>query len=915
YESPTGEYAVNVYLVKGDKRSTLLGSTTVNVKEFLPDRMKIETRLSKTSPRGWVDPREMRASIALANLYGTPASERRIKSRVELSPAAFSFPEYKDFSFYDPQLDEKKERQPETVDLGEGKTDADGKMELELQLDRFADATYSMRFFAEAFEGEGGRSITGQTAALVSALPYVVGYKSDGDLKYINASTPRGLDLVAVDSNLNKIALDNLTLNVIAQEYVSVVTKKENGSYAYESVLKERVANTEKIAISADGSHYQLPTGEPGDFIVELRDKDDRKVSRVRFSVVGRGIVKRALDKNSELQVKLARTQYNTGEEIEISITAPYAGSGLITIERDKVYAQVWFKTDAASSVQKIRVPDGFEGSGYINVALIRSLDSKEIFTSPLSYGVVPFTANIERRRLKVELDTPTIAKPGEPLRIKYKTDRRSRIVVFAVDQGILQVSDYKLPDPLGFYFRKCALGVETAQIVDLIMPEFSLLRSLSAFGGDGDNPKQLNPFKRVTEKPVVFWSGIIDADPTQREVVYDVPDYFSGTLTVMAVAVADDAAGASEKNPLVRGPFVITPSVPVLAAPGDEFEVGVTVANNVEGSGENADVQVRAESSEHLQVVKTASQTMRIAEGREQTTTFSVRVNDKLGSGTLTFIAKAGGQETRLRSTVSVRPPTTFLTQVRSSTFNKNMVEVPVTREMYPEFRKLTAAVSALPLGLAHGLDAYLKDFPHGCSEQVTSAAFCRLVLSDEADFGLSKPEVTAQLENVFSVLRRRQNDQGDFGYWAPEKGVEISFMSVYAMNFLIEAKAAGFPPPAEMFASGLRNLQKMVSKEPSNLDDARTVAYAIYLLSREGVVTTNYIINLREYLDKNYAKEWKADLTGVYLGGALHILRKDDEAGKLIAAYRVGQFDKKQITDFYQPLGADSQYVAIVA
>ena len=49
--------------------------------------------------------------------------------------------------------------------------------------------------------------------------------------------------------------------------------------------------------------------------------------------------MKRALDKNSELQVKLARTQYNTGEEIEISITAPYAGSGLITIERDKVYA------------------------------------------------------------------------------------------------------------------------------------------------------------------------------------------------------------------------------------------------------------------------------------------------------------------------------------------------------------------------------------------------------------------------------------------------------------------------------------------------------------------------------------------------------------------------------------------------
>jgi len=915
YESPTGEYSINLYLVQNNKRSTLLGSTTVNVKEFLPDRMKIETRLSKTSPKGWVDPRDMKASIALANLYGTPASDRRVKSRVELSPASFSFDQFKDYSFYDPLLDEKKDRQSETVDLGEQKTDADGKSELDLQLDRFADATYSMRFYAEAFEGEGGRSITGQASALMSSLPYVVGYKSDGDLKYINATTPRAVDLIAIDSKLNKIPLENLTVNVIAQEYVSVVTKKENGNYAYESVLKERVAKTEKLAISADGLRYQLPTEEPGDYVVELRDKDDRKVSRVRFSVVGRGIVKRALDKNSELQVKLSKPQYNTGEEIEISITAPYAGSGLITIERDKVYAQLWFKTDAASSVQKIKVPDGFEGSGYINVALIRALNSKEIFTSPLSYGVVPFTANIEKRRLKVELDTPAITKPGEPLHIKYKTDRPSKIAVFAVDQGILQVSDYKLPDPLGFFFRKCALGVETAQIVDLIMPEFSILRSLSAFGGDGDNPKQLNPFKRVTEKPVVFWSGIIDADPTQREVVYDVPDYFAGTLTVMAVAVADDATGAAEKNPLVRGPFVITPSVPTLAAPGDEFEVGVTVANNVEGSGENADVQIRAEASEHLQIVKAASQTLRVAEGREQTTTFSVKVNDKLGSGTITFIASNGGKESRLRSTLSVRPPTTFMTQVQSSNFMKTSVDVSITREMYPEFRKLTAAVSALPLGLAHGLDAYLKDFPHGCSEQITSAAFCRLVLADEADFGLSKPEVTAQLENVFAVLRRRQNDQGAFGYWAPEKGAEISFMSPYAMHFLIEAKAAGFAPPAEMFASGLRNLQVMVAKEPQDLDDARRIAYAIYLLSREGVVTTNYIINLRDYLDKNHGTEWKSDLTGVYLAGALHILKKEDEATKLIAAYRIGQFDKKQLNDFYQPLGADSQYVAILS
>ena len=193
-------------------------------------------------------------------------------------------------------------------------------------------------------------------------------------------------------------------------------------------------------------------------------------------------------------------------------------------------------------------------------------------------------------------------------------------------------------------------------------------------------------------------------------------------------------------------------------------------------------------------------------------------------------------------------------MTDVRGGSF-KSSVEIPITRPMRPEFSKLDAVVSSVPLGLAHGLDAYLKKFPYGCSEQVSSGAFCRLMLADEADFGLSRAEVNKQLEYTFGVLRRRQNDQGAFGYWGPEPGERISFVSVYAMDFLSEAKTAGFVPPSDMFASGLRNLQRMVTREPSNFSDARTLAYAIYVLTREGVITTNYILNLRDYLDKTSA------------------------------------------------------------
>src|SRR5437868_4584822 len=194
----------------------------------------------------------------------------------------------------------------------------------------------------------------------------------------------------------------------------------------------------------------------------------------------------------------------------------------------------------------------------------------------------------------------------------------------------------------------------------------FSLLHSVSAYGGGGDIQK-LNPFRRITEKPVVFWSGIIDADKTQREVVYNVPDYFDGTLKIMAVAIANDTVGSSERDALIRGPFVITPSVPVLAAPGDEFETGVTVANNVEGSGQNAEVELRAQTNEQLSMISGSTQTLRIAEGREQTAIFKFRANDKLGPGEIAFIAKTNSQDTKRRATLSVRPPAPYMTEVHS--------------------------------------------------------------------------------------------------------------------------------------------------------------------------------------------------------------------------------------------------------
>ena len=313
-----------------------------------------------------------------------------------------------------------------------------------------------------------------------------------------------------------------------------------------------------------------------------IRNPQGDELNRVSFEVVGNANVTRSLEHEAELKLKLNKPQYAPGEEASIEIRAPYVGAGLITVERDRIYNAKWFQTTTTESVQKIAIPPQLEGNGYITVTFVRALDSPEIFTSPLSYGSVPFAISRARHTQDVKLDAPEMVRPGETLKVGYQTGSPARLVVFAIDEGILQVARYKTPDPLSYFFRKRALEVTTAQILDLILPELHLLNQASAPGGDNEElqARTQNPFKRKGQKPMALWSGLIDSDGKPGTFDVPVPDYFNGTIRVMAVAVTDGAIGVAERKVVSQGDFVIQPQAPYFAVPGDEFVVSAVVAN-----------------------------------------------------------------------------------------------------------------------------------------------------------------------------------------------------------------------------------------------------------------------------------------------------------------------------------------------
>lgn len=916
--SPTGSYQFRVYIVKDNRRGSLLSSLSVKVEEFLPDRMKITTRFSHERREGWVAPDDLTGLVSLRNLFGTPAKNRRIAASMSISPHHPYFINYRDYTFIDPNRKKEKRMQAFTDRLEDKTTDKNGEVAFEFDLDRFERSFYRLSFFAEGYEAQGGRAVSSESSVFASDLPYLLGYKPDGDLGYIKRGSKRSLEIIAINSQLQKIDAADLNIHLIEQRYVSSLVRQRDNTYKYQSVEKEVPISSRPISISATGLRFELPTDTPGHYILSIRDNKDFELLRAGFSVVGEANLARSLERNAELQLKLNKSDYTPGEIIEMQITAPYTGAGVITIERDKVYAYKWFKTYTTNSVQSIRVPNELEGNGYVNVAFVRSMDSPEIFMSPLSYAAVPFTVSLKRRINRIELGIPALAQPGEPYRIKYKGDRHGKVIIVAVDEGILQVARYNTPDPLAKFFEKRALEVRSSQIVDLILPEFHIFHELfSKSGGFAREAlsKNLNPFKRKRHKPVAYWSGIKDISPQWSEVAFDMPDYFNGTVRIMAVSVTEDTIGVAEKKGLVRGPFVLSPNVPTFVAPGDEFEVSVGVHNNVEGSGTEAEVTFALTTSKHLEIIGEQEQTLKIAEGREGVAKIKIRARDVLGSANCTFTASLGEKKSKYSIGLSVRPPMPYMTTVTGGHLKgKKDSEIQVSRKLYPHFRILEASASIVPVGLAHGLNVYLSKFPYLCTEQLVSRTVPVVVLRKHPEFGYNAQNSKAIFNRTVKILYARQNSEGAFGFWAANSHVS-PFQTVYALHFLTEARDAGYPVPQDLLNRGRVYLRHLASQKVKTLSEARVCAYAIYVLTRQQEVSTQHAKNLENWLKKNCKKEWRKDITGIYLSAVYIMHRMESQGLGLIAHSRLGDPQEIDYNHFYDGLLRDAIYLYIVA
>jgi uncharacterized protein YfaS (alpha-2-macroglobulin family) len=379
-----------------------------------------------------------------------------------------------------------------------------------------------------------------------------------------------------------------------------------------------------------------------------------------------------------------------------------------------------------------------------------------------------------------------------------------------------------------------------------------------------------------------------------------------------MAVAVSRDTVGAASESAFIRSPYIIQPNTPTLAAPGDELEISVTVTNMHRGSGDNAAVILEVKPSEHFSLLSSSRTGMTIDEGMDQTVTIRVKALDVPGAAELLFTASGSGEVSRIRSYLSVRPPTPYRTAIDAGIVRSGTEEVPVPRDLYEEYAVRDVSVSYLPMGLAKGLSFYLNQFPYGCTEQLTSVAFSKLYPQLVESLDMNKAEIREEVDSTISILQARQRDDGGFGLWTVRSDSH-EIIDTYVMHFLTLARRQGYYVSDSMFDNGIRRLREIADSRETGEWELTDRSYAVYILTLNEIVTTSYIEKLSRDLDE-HLEDWETSFCGLFLSGSYSLLQQDNMAKRLIRKVRKS-VDKKEYEEYYNHLCYPSIYLYMVS
>lgn len=893
----------------------------IQVEDFMPERMALELSGSEQplAPAAAVE-----IDVSGRFLYGAPAAGSEVQGQLFVRPlreAVGSLPGY--------QFGAVTEKIPaQSLDFTTVLTDAKGLATLRMD-SQWDEVRSPLELVARVSLMEsGGRPVTRRYLQPVWPAEQLVGIRGHFSDGQIDADANAVFSVVLTNAKGELQAAEGLEVRLIRERrdyYWSY-----SGDTGWRSRYSEKSYAVQQQSISLDGKQplqLEFPV-QWGSYRLEVKNPATGLISSERFwagyrwqdSSEDGGV------RPDQVRLQLDRPAYRNGETATVRIEAPHAGSGYVLVE--SADGPLWWQDiKVPAEGLDVRIPVGKDWQRhdlYVTALVVRPGERSAEKTAKRAVGVLHLPLDRSQQALNLELEAAASTRPNQalPIRVKVrdaagKIPREARVLVSAVDVGVLNITRFNTPDPLASFFGRKAYAVDQldvyGQLIDTANAGLARLR----FGGDAAMEQGGNRPKAHVQ--IVAWQSeplAVDAEG-YAQVEMPLPE-FNGQLRLMVQAWSEGSFASSEQLTTVAAPLVAELSLPRFLARGDASRLALELHNL---TAEPQTLQLDFQDDAVVRLLDELPASLTLAADERRVIPLRVRAQ---AAGTAEFVLGISGMQlpdeklpdVRREWKLDVRSP--WPAQSRRIT---HLVE-PGEHWSTPDHwldglltngRSARLSLSTQPLASLDTLVRSLYEYPYGCSEQTASRLLPLLYLPADRLSALLDKVVTPEarrhlLQTGIHHLLSMQRQDGSFAMWNAD-GEEIPWNTVLAADFLQQARMQGLDVPEQRLEKSRERLLRYVREgyliSNRYTDDQAhsrlaTQTYAAYVLSQQHAVPLSALRAL-------YAKahEARTPLALVHLAIALHKAGDGQRSQELLQRASLFQRDRHLwVHDYGSPL-----------
>ena len=776
-------------------------------------------------------------------LQGNNASNLKSQVSLRLLPEETTFPLFKDYVFSNSLFYNKSEE----INLYTGNTDTEGNFQVAFPTATMKNASgFQKAILTTKVYEKGGDISTDISQATFSPYSSYVGIKNPTTNKYGYLETGKPLNFSIARANEQGTGSSGtVKVDLYRRTYSWWWGKNNDGLTNYNTSSYHTLFSSTTIQTKNNGIvDYKLtiPEQDWGTYELVITDLESGHIASSIFYVDWPDWSNKAKHTQGKeatsLSIATSKKSYTTKEKVNVSFPSSAGGNALISLENGtNVLKTFWVTTKEGETTFDFEVTEDMAPNVYIHItALQPHLNTVNDLPIRL-YGIAMVNIFDKNTKLSPEITMPNVLRPEQEFTVKVteKNGQKMTYTLAIVEDGLLDLTRFKTPNPWDYFYKKTSLGVKTWDIYDDVIGAYgSSINQVFSIGGDEDLGagaiKKANRFK-----PVIIFQGpfTLEAGKTAQHKL-QLPKYI-GSVRVMLVAsnATEKAFGATEKTVKVNSPLMILGSLPRRVVPEEKVTLPVTVF-----ATENSikKVSIRVKTDNKFKIVSSSVQELNFNAIGEQVAYFDLSVLNQTGISKVTIEATSGNEKAIYEVTLNVVNPNLITTQTESFTLTGKDTKILHWENFGVKGSNSTTLElsSFMPINLNNRLK-YLSEFPHGNTEQITSKAFPQLYLKNLININTSQEEsIQRNITQAIKKLIERQLPNGGFRYWEGSNYAD-DWVTTYVGNFLIEAEKQGYVIPAhslQKWTTYQKSSAKSWTYQPRYANDFAQ-AYRLYTLA----------------------------------------------------------------------------------